>query len=75
VGLFSDATIIADFAAGWGAVLVLDFMVFGMTVAKSIKIGKSGNRTLINVLVRDGRFVTLHVNVPAKRLCGFGFEC
>jgi hypothetical protein len=31
-------------------------MVFAMTAAKAIMIGRTGKRTLLNVLVRDGMF-------------------
>jgi len=38
----------------WGYLLVFDTLVFVMTVAKAFMVGRSGDQTLINILLRDG---------------------
>jgi hypothetical protein len=42
------------FALAWGGMLSFDVVVFLMTLYKSLSIGRAGDRTLLNVLVRDG---------------------
>jgi hypothetical protein len=48
-------TLLLVAAAAWGGLLVFDTLVFVMTVAKAIHIGRSGDRALIKVLLRDGK--------------------
>lgn len=42
------------FTAAWSGLLVSDIILFGITVAKAITVGRMGDRALINVLLRDG---------------------
>jgi hypothetical protein len=44
-----------DFAVAWSGQLIFDAICFYLTLRKSIAIGRSGQRTLINTLLRDGR--------------------
>jgi hypothetical protein len=48
-------TLLLGVAVAWGGSLVLDTLVFVMTVAKAIQVGRSGDRALINILLRDGK--------------------
>jgi len=41
-------------AAAWCGLLVFDIMVFALTAAKAIMIGRTGKQTLLSVLIRDG---------------------
>jgi len=41
-------------ASVWSCLFVFDTLVFVMTVAKAILVGRSGDRTLIKLLLRDG---------------------
>jgi hypothetical protein len=38
----------------WIGILVFDSVIFGMTLYKTLKIGRFGRRTLVDVLLRDG---------------------
>jgi hypothetical protein len=54
-------TLLPGIAIAWGGLLAFDTVVFAMTVAKAILVGRSGDRTLIKILLRDGKctFATL----------------
>jgi len=41
-------------AAAWGGLLLFDLVIFVMTIVKAVMIGKSGSRSLLTVLLRDG---------------------
>jgi hypothetical protein len=55
----------AGFAAAWAGLLAFDIIIFAMTVAKAIKVGRLGSRPLIDVVLRDGKscFVTSKASV------------
>jgi len=57
--------VLAGFAAAWAGLLVFDIIVFGMTVAKAIRVGRMGDRTLIIVLLQDGQsiFITPRLKI------------
>jgi len=42
------------FTAAWGALLLSDFILFCMTLAKALKVRRTRDRGLTNVLLRDG---------------------
>jgi hypothetical protein len=48
-------TLFLDLAVAWAGLLVFDTLVFVMTVAKAILVGRSGDQTLIKILLRDGK--------------------
>jgi hypothetical protein len=48
-------TLLLGPAAAWDGLLVFDTLVFVMTVAKAIQVGRSGDQALIKVLLRDGK--------------------
>jgi hypothetical protein len=58
--LLTRSTSLLGLAAAWGGLLAFDTLVFVMTVAKAILVGRSGDQTLIKILLRDGKctFVT-----------------
>jgi hypothetical protein len=43
-----------DLAIAWSGQLGFDTLVFFLTLRKSFEIGRTGHRTLINILLRDG---------------------
>jgi hypothetical protein len=47
--------LLLELLAIWGYLLVFDTLVFVMTVAKAFMVGRSGDQTLINILLRDGK--------------------
>jgi len=40
--------------AAWGGVMLLDAMIFALTLHKTLKIGRIGGRTMADLLLRDG---------------------
>lgn len=42
------------FASAWTGMLLFDILIFSMTVYKSLRRGRGGDRTLLNIMLRDG---------------------
>jgi hypothetical protein len=55
--LLMKRTLLLGAAAAWDGLLVFDILVFVMTVAKAIQVGRSGDRELIKILLRDGKCI------------------
>jgi hypothetical protein len=60
--LLMRRTLLLDLAATWSCAVVFDILVFVMTVAKAIMVRRSGDRKLINILLRDGKCTFLTVS-------------
>lgn len=44
-----------DLGAAWSGVLVFDACIFGLTLYKTLQIGRTNRRTLVDVLLQDGQ--------------------
>ncbi|KAI6138434.1 hypothetical protein EDD17DRAFT_394072 [Pisolithus thermaeus] len=43
-----------DMAIAWSGQMAFDAIVFVLTLWRTLRVGRSGNRTLLDVLIRDG---------------------
>jgi hypothetical protein len=61
---------LAGFTAAWSGLLVSDIILFAMTLAKAIKVGRTRPQGLTKILLRDGMpiFFTPRTELPADVL-------
>ena len=64
-----------DLAVAWSGQLLFDAICFLLTLQKSFTIGRSGQRTLIHTLLRDGKcgafFAKRLIHIRLNRCCVF----
>jgi len=42
------------YAVAWGGIFLFDAMIFGLTIYKTLQIGRTYRRTMVDILLRDG---------------------
>ena len=52
-------TFITDAAIAWSGQLLYDFVIFLLTISRSLRARKEGSRSIADVLIRDGVSVAL----------------
>jgi len=57
------------YGAAWSSVFIFDAMIFGLTVYKTLKIGRTHRRTMVDILLRDGQSLVLDISCTILTEC------